>query len=113
MKLLSIIIEKKLLKFDEDFINNKINFWGLYQAINLASAVQDVKLNSTARNRLWQRVLKNHEKSILLMRTVVYKDRAKAYEFLKALLEETAKQETFGNFWKAGRFAITDYEYGD
>ena len=111
MKLINQIVEKKLIKFDEEFTNNKNNFWDLYQAINLVNSVIPQKINKNVRNELWKKVLKNNEKAVLQMRTLVYKDRAKTYGFLSELMAKEEKETQFGNIYKKGRIAVLDYEY--
>ena len=111
MKLMNQIIEKKLLKFDEDFTNNQNNFWDLYQSINIANSLLPQKLNKNIRNQLWKKIINGHEKSILIMRTLVYKDRSKVYQFLSELKAEEDKEKKMGNMYKNGRFGVLDFEY--
>lgn len=113
MNLINQVIEKKLLKFDEEFINNKGNFWDLYQVINLSNAILPMQINKhfRNRNRLWKRILKGNEKAVLQIRDFIYKDRENVY---KCLAELKLKEEPIahgGNLWKKGRFAIAEYEY--
>lgn len=97
--------------FDEDFANNRNNFWDLYQAINISNSVVPVKFNKKVRNELWKKILRGHEKSILLMRTLVYKDRGEVYELLSQLKAKEDKETKMGNIHKDGRFAVLDFEY--
>jgi len=112
MNLINQIVEKKMVKFDEEFANNQANFWDLYQAINLVNSIIPQKINRGLRNSLWKRVLNNNEKAILQMRRIVYKDREQTYKFLSESMARDSKEMKFGNLHKKGRIAVLDYEYG-
>lgn len=109
MKLLKSLVENKLKQFDSDELNDEFDFWNFYQATNLVKSF-NLK-DKVYRNKLWKKVLKRNEKSILIMRTLVYKDRKKLYETLSEFHQEDMSEEKMGNFWKSGRFAISSYEY--
>lgn len=109
VKLLVSLIENKLLKFDEDELNNKINHWNFYQARALVGLFKRDEIRK--KNDLWKKVLIGDEKAILLMNLLVYKDRKEIYNRMTKVYEVMADEKKVGDFWKKGRFAVTKFEY--
>lgn len=114
MKLISQIIERKIMNADESLMNNKNIVDVLssnYEAINLAYAFAPQPVNISLRNNLWHKVLRNDKKAILVMRRLMYKDRRIALNLLQKIKAKESKEVQIGNLWKKGRFAVLDYEY--
>lgn len=93
-------------------MNNKSEFWDLYQAINMINSISEHKIKRKVRNNLWIHFLRGSEKSELTLRSLVYKDRTNIYGFLKEMAIRDSEEHKMGNLYKSGRFAILDYEYG-
>lgn len=109
MKLLKNIIENKLKRFDEDELNDTVNFWNFYQARCLAGKFDIARRQM--RNILWLATINGDEKSKLILKSLVDKDRTEIYVLLTELSLDEGKQSQVGNFWTKGRFAVAEYEY--
>ncbi len=108
---LNQVIDKKLSKSDEDYLNNQDSFWDSYQAGNLASAISQLNTPSS-RNKLWKKFLNGNEKAKLKLKILRYNpDRKHIYDCLRELKMQESKETKIGNLWKKGRFAVLDYEY--
>lgn len=115
MRLINQIIEKKLMKYQENIINDNYNFWDFYCAYNLAKVVLEKKTDGEAKkNALYKKILLgiNVEQSIVEMRQIVDKDMNMVMEFQTHSESAINKEFFFQAMYepKKGIIGILDFE---
>lgn len=111
VNLLRQLVERKLMKFDEDFMNKKELFWDFYQSFGMVNAILDKKPNLHGVTDIWRKSKQGDVDSTVLLRSMVYKQRETIYNYLKEIKELEDKEQAVGDMYRSGSIAVLSYDY--